>query len=107
MASIPAARLDEMIEEATLDCHDDSEQVGGLFTMLEEALAVPFETAVLGVTVIVKSIDLTVDDRIMAVCTRGDARQLVPLQDLPLPNPPPDGAEWIEAYRRWVTQASG
>lgn len=48
MASIPAARLDEMIEEATVDCHDDSEQVGGPFTMLEEALAVPFETAVLG-----------------------------------------------------------
>jgi len=22
--------------------------------------------------------------------------------DLPLPTPPPDGADWIEAYRRWL-----
>jgi hypothetical protein len=22
--------------------------------------------------------------------------------DLPLPAPPPAGAEWIEAYRRWL-----
>lgn len=24
------------------------------------------------------------------------------LRDLPLPTPAPDGAEWIEAYRRWL-----
>ena len=29
-----------------------------------------------------------------------DARQSLPIIDLPLPTPLPDGAEWIEAYRR-------
>lgn len=102
MASTPAARLDELIEGATVDCYNDSEQISGLFTMLESGLTVPFETIVLGVTVTVRAVDLTIGDQIVAVCTRGGARQLVPILDLPLPNPPPDGAKWIEAYRRWL-----
>jgi len=27
--------------------------------------------------------------------------QAIPILDLPLATPPPDGAGWIEAYRRW------
>lgn len=45
-------QLDQMIEEATVDCHDESEQLTGWFTMFEENLELPFETTVLGVTVI-------------------------------------------------------
>ena len=45
--------------------------------MIEENLAIPFDTTVLGVPVIV-----------------------------PLPTPPPDGAEWIEACRRWLGEGS-
>jgi hypothetical protein len=26
----------------------------------------------------------------------------IPILDLPLPTPPPGGAEWIEAYRHWL-----
>lgn len=90
-----------MIEEATVDCSNDSEQVCGLFNMLEEELAVPFVTTVLGVTVVVTALDLTADDQIVAVCTRDGANQRIRLLDLPLPTTPVDGAEWIEAYRRW------
>ena len=43
------ARLDELIEEATVDAYGDSEQRGGFLTMLEENLALPFKTEVLGV----------------------------------------------------------
>jgi hypothetical protein len=101
------AQLDEMIETATVDCYNDSEQVCGLFTMIDEALTVPFATIVLGATVTVTAIDLAVDDQIMAVCTRDKSRQRIPLVELPLPAPPPPGAEWIEAYRRWSTQQRG
>jgi len=48
---------------------------------------------------------MTEDGRIVAVCSRGKARQRVPILDLPLPNPPPEGAEWIEAFRRWASRA--
>ena len=107
MAPLSVARLKELIEQATVDCYNDSEQVCGLFTLLEESLAVPFETTVLGHAVTVTAVDLGIDDRIVALCVRGGARQNLSLLDLPLPTPPPRGAEWIEAYRLWVTRTGG
>jgi hypothetical protein len=98
---ISKARLEEMIEEATVDCNDESEQMSGWFTVIGENLALPFETKVLGVLVTVERIDLNRSDDIVAVCLRGRDRQSLPILDLPLPSPTPDGAEWIEAYRFW------
>ena len=101
-ASPSAATLDEMIEEATVDANSESEQTVGFYTMLEENLATPFKTAVLGVEVTVERLDITDDEQIVAVCARGTSRQRVPILDLPLPNPPPQGTDWITAFRRWA-----
>lgn len=98
-------RLAAMVDDATTDCHDESEAVSGLFTMIEDNLELPFETNILGVAVTVERIDLTDGDEIVAVCVRGSHRQKLSLFDLPLPSPPPRGAEWIEAYRYWVKGA--
>ena len=38
---------------------------------------------------------------IVAICRRDGHTQAIPILDLPLATPPPDGAGWIEAYRRW------
>ena len=99
---ISKARLAAMIEEATVDAYGESEQTTGWYTMLEEHLALPFDTTVLGVVVKVARLDLRGDHDIVAICTRGRERQSVPILDLPLPRPRPAGAEWIEAYRHWV-----
>ena len=90
-----------MIEEATVDAYNESEQTTGWFTMIDENLAVPFETTVLGVQVTVERVDLNESEQIVALCKRGRNRQSLPILDLPLPTPPPNGAEWIEAYRQW------
>jgi hypothetical protein len=74
-----------MVEEATVDAYGESEQATGWFTMIEQHLALPFETQVLGTTVTVTKID----------------RQAISILDLPLPSPRPNGSEWIEAYRHW------
>ena len=94
--------LDALIAEATVDCYNEGECVTGFYTMLEDNIAVPFQTVVLGVDVTVTGVDLTEDGQITAVCTRGKAKQRIPILDLPLPTPPPKGAEWIDAYRRWA-----
>jgi hypothetical protein len=94
--------LDKLIAEATVDCYNESEQIIGLFTMLEENLTVPFGTTVLGVEVIVEKVDMNEAAEIVAVCRRGRKGQRIPILDLPLPNPRPKGAEWIEAFRRWA-----
>jgi Calcium binding len=99
--AITAAELDALIEEATVDCYNEAEQITGLFTMIEDHLALPFQSTVLGMTVTVAKVDLTVNDEIVAICRRDDHKQAIPILELPLPAPAPDGAEWIEAYRRW------
>ena len=96
------ARLAELVAEAVVDCHGEEEQLTGLFTMIEDNLALPFATRVLGVEVTVESVDLTDDDRIVAGCRRRRERQAISLLELPLPSPPPAGVEWIHAYRHWA-----
>ncbi len=95
------AELDALVDEAVVECYDDDEQLTGLYTMIEDNLAVPFTTQVLGVEVTVRRVDLR-DDGIVAVCQRGRVRQVIGILDLPLPDPPPGGAQWIEAYRYWA-----
>ncbi len=101
MASKGTAALEAMIEEATVDTDGHEDERAGLFAMIEEHLAVPFTTTVLGVEITVRKVELTADS-IAAVCARGRHRQRVGLLDLPLPTPAPDGAGWIDAYRHWA-----
>ena len=93
-----------MIEEATVDAYGESEQIGGFYTMIVDHLTVPFDTALLGIPVRVRGVELTQRDEIVAICTRGRLRQAIPILDLALPSPAPAGAEWIEAYRLWAGQ---
>jgi len=92
-------QLDRLVEDATVDCYNESEQVTGLYTMIQDNLAFPFQTEVLGALVTVQGINLTDREEIVAVCRRGNHRQKILLTHLPLPSPPPAGAEWIAAYR--------
>ncbi len=94
-------KFEAMAEEATVDCYNESEQAGGWFTMIEEHLKLPLEIKILGAPASVVRIDMDQTEHIVAVCRRGKYRQSIPILDLPLPSPPPAGAEWIEAYRRW------
>ncbi len=95
------ARLKELIEEAVVDAYTEEEQAVGFFTMIEEHLALPFTVKILGVAASVEKIDMTPDNQIVAICRRGNARQKIPILDLPLPTPAPAGVEWLVAYRHW------
>jgi hypothetical protein len=57
--------------------------------MLDDNLAVPFQTVVLGVDATVAGVDLTDDEQIMAECTRRRSTQRIPIPDLPSPTPQP------------------
>ena len=72
---VTASKLDKLIEEAIVDCYNESEQIGGIYSMLEDNLDLPFQTEVLGVRVTVERIDLTDEDEIVAICTRDRIRQ--------------------------------
>ncbi|MEU4645256.1 hypothetical protein [Micromonospora sp. NPDC023814] len=101
MGALSGAELDALVDEAAVDAYDDDEQLTGLFTMIEEHLAVPFTTRVLGVEVTVRRVDLR-HGAVVAICHREEIRQAIDILDLPMPEPAPAGAQWVEAYRRWA-----
>ena len=71
------AHLDELIAEATVDCYNESEEVTGIFTMLEENLAGPFSTTLLEVEVTVERVDQVVSFYDGPnVCTDDDLRRM-------------------------------
>ena len=39
-------RVREMIDQATVDCYNESEQITGFFTMIDDNLHVPFEVEI-------------------------------------------------------------
>lgn len=102
MAKRSNAELDALVEEATVDAYGEDEQLSAFHVMIEDNLTVPFQTTVLGVEVTVTKVDLLPGSGIVAICTHGKHRQAIGIRDLPLPDPPPDGAEWIEAFRHWA-----
>jgi hypothetical protein len=95
------AHLDALIAEAIVEAYNESEQTVGFYTMMEQSLALPFATEILGIKVAVAQIDWNDENAIVAVCRRGGKRQRIPILDLPLPLPTPRGAGWIAAYRYW------
>lgn len=85
-----------MVEEATIDCYDEEEQLTGFANMVEENLEVQFVTTLLGVIVTVTGVTHT-SHGLVADCVRGRHQQAIHVLDLTLPEPPPKGAEWIAA----------
>jgi uncharacterized protein (UPF0262 family) len=103
VSRLSRAELDELVAEATVDAYGEDEQLAGLYTMIEENVALPFGTTVLGVEVSVRRVSLR-DNRIVAICHHGRLRQAIEILDLPLPDPAPEGVEWIAAYQHWAAQ---
>ena len=87
-----------------MDAYGESEQATGWFTIIDQHLAVPFKTVILGVEATVAKIDITNDDRIVALLSREGSSVTIPILDLPLPTRLPKGAEWVIAYRRWASE---
>jgi hypothetical protein len=57
--------------------HNESEQITGWFTMIDENLAVPFETTVLGVPVTVERLDLNRSEQNVAVAAASRSRSSI------------------------------
>ncbi|MFB7497144.1 hypothetical protein ACFC09_21075 [Streptomyces sp. NPDC056161] len=97
------AALAAMVAEAIVDAYDEYEQLVALHAVVEDRLALPFDTAVLGVTVTVIAVQLRPGSGIVALCRRGRHRQAIGLLDPPLPEPAPEGWAWVDAYRHWAS----
>jgi len=50
--------------------------------MLQENLEIPFKTEVLGLEVTIETLDLSDDNQIAVICTRGKSSQRIPIVNL-------------------------
>ncbi len=101
---LTSSDLDELIEEATIDCYGEAEQAVGLLATLEEHVRLPFRITIFGGRVSIVSFDLTERNEIVAVCRHSSQRVRMLLTELPPPSPEPEGFEWVLAYLRWAQQ---
>lgn len=78
------------------------DQTAGFLARFENNLELPFKTEVNGVEVTVSHLEISYADggSIFATCESRNRRLSMNILDVPIPDdPPPDGWEWIEAYR--------
>ena len=99
------SELEALVSEALVDAYGPDEESTAWSAVLEDALEVPFTTTVLGREVTVTGLEFPEDGAVRAVCVAAGHRQRIALTDLPLPEPPPAGAEWVAAYRLWSGRA--
>jgi hypothetical protein len=79
-------------------------QAVAVHATIEQHLGLPFETVVPGASVTAKTLDVTAAIGLVVICYPGCERQAIPILELPPPDPPSAGWEWIEGYRRWTRE---
>ena len=98
-------RLQELLDQATVDCYDEEEEFGGVLCTLEDNLDFPLQAEAMGEPVEVIGLDSrrsSLRRGIVARVRKGDKEYLVGLSELVVVDPDPSSAEWIEMYRLWA-----
>ncbi len=95
--------LDTLIEEITVDAHDQDEQLMGFENAFDEDANLPCHGSVLGEDVEILSVSRG-DNRaeLVATCQRKGRRYEIALLDIAI-NADPDTSRLVAAYRRWLT----
>lgn len=94
--------LDSLIEEITVDCHDEYEQLTGFQTAFEEDANLPCPGIVVGEDVEVISVAADDDRReLIATCQRNGKRYDIALLDINIKGDPAT-SRLIAAYHRWT-----
>ncbi len=97
------ARLRALIDEATSDSNDESDEHAGLLGRIREEVACPFWARVQGENVECVRFEWPKKGYGLNVICRGQKGKLrtVDIGSLEWTDPLPQGYEWIEAYFAW------
>jgi hypothetical protein len=99
-------RLETLLEEATVDCYGDDERFTGMMCTLGDQLQFPLKASVVGEMVEVVGIDERRSDLrrgVVARVRREGQEYRVGLAELEFVDPDPISAEWLGAYRYWLS----
>jgi hypothetical protein len=101
-------RLQELLDQATMDCYDEEEEFGGVLCTLEDNLSFPLQAEAMGDPVEVTGLDSRRSSSrrgIVARVRKGGKEYAVGLSELVIVDPNPTSAEWLEVYRYWANEA--
>lgn len=103
MSTLSSSELDALIDELTIDCYNDQEQLTGLLTGAEEALVVGEIATIAGMEIRVVAVDCPTDIRrgLTAVFERDGKRFELSLADLRFADDSELG-HVTDAYRHWL-----
>jgi Calcium binding len=96
------AALDSLIDEITVDCKDEDEQLQGFENAFDEDATFPCRGTVIGEEVQVLHVGQANNrHELIATCQRKGRRYEIALLDIEL-DADPDTSRLIAAYRRWI-----
>ena len=98
-------RLQELLEDATLDSYGEEEEFAGVLVTLDENLRFPLQGQLLGETVEVTGLSesrSSLRRGIIANVRKGERLFTASLADLTFIDPDPVSDEWLAMYRYWL-----
>jgi hypothetical protein len=96
------AELDSLIEEITVDCYDEDEQITGFEAAFDEDATFPCRGTVIGEEVEVLHVGQGDGRReLLATCQRNGRRYEIALLDIDI-DTDPTTSRLLAAYRRWA-----
>jgi hypothetical protein len=94
-------QLDDLIEEAVIDCYDEYEYHIGFNSCLENNLIFPFQAEVIGERVTVTGLFFD-NKQIKAVCEKQSKKYTINILDVEYNPKIVQNYQWIETYKRWI-----
>jgi hypothetical protein len=101
------AKLEALLAEATAHCFDEEDEFWGMFSALVRGLSFPLQATVSGEAVTLTGLDGHTSDLeagVMAQAQMGDQEKSVHLGEVELVDADATSAEWLAAYRLWVSK---
>lgn len=98
-------RLQELLEEATVDCYDEEEAFAGVLVTLDDNIKFPLQAQLVGETVEVVGLSeprSNLRRGIIANVRKGERIFTAGLADLAFVDPDPISAEWLAMYKYWI-----
>ena len=103
LQALDETEVQAALEDATVDCYDEEEQLSGLVEMVHQEVAVPFQAIVLGEVVQVVDVESPENDSfgLDLVCEHKGKRYPIDARSVDLLPPLPDGHLYLAAYLAW------
>mgnify|MGYP001599929004 FL=1 len=102
---LPKKLLDDLIEEATIDCYDEYECLAGFGSLLGDKLLFPFPAQVVGEDVKVVGLDFE-DEQIKVVCEKRGKKYKINILNIEYDQKRIKNHQYVEAFRNWINGQS-